>query len=300
MYTGGATVRAFQNGVEAANTPSGPSGAYQLTLPVGSYVICVDRIATYGQTYPSGGNVNVTPNVPATAGSTGCNTSWALSVSNQGWSVTLSGPTSGKNFAFVPGAETICQAPQSSHPNYQIQLAEPCKPGQTFIVSYTDGEGNRVASVTPVRNDLPRIPMVEKITWTLPNDGHQLTLVYDDVLPYGPQVTAVPGDVLPDDALTCRLDPRVGEFGLNTLYDSYGAESDLVLRTGQTSCLIKSTHSNGDGNVRRVRLLRHRRLEKHALVARPRSWARRSASSELLGARLVAEQSGVAPPARAG
>jgi hypothetical protein len=215
-------------------------------LPVGSYVICVDRISTYGQTYPSGGNLNVIPNVAATTGSTGCNPNWAGSLSNQGWNVTLSGTTTGKDFAFVPGAESICHAPQSTHPNYQIQLAEPCKPDQTFIVSYTNGDGNRIASVTPVRNDLPRIPMVEKITWSLPTDGHQLTLIYDDILPYGTQSTALPGDG-PTDALTCKLDPRASEFGLNSLYDTYGAESDAVLRTGQTSCLIEATTSSADG-----------------------------------------------------
>ena len=238
-------LRGIRSGTNAQT--STVTGAYQLTLPTGSYVVCIDRIDTYGQTYPSGGDINVTPAVLKTTGSIGCNTGWNATLSNQGWELTLSATTSRKDFAFVAGAEPICLAPQSAHPNYQIQLAEPCKPGQTFLVDYVNTVGSRTASVTPVRNDLPRIPMVEKITWTLPTDGHQLKLVYDDVLPYGVNLNVLPGDG-PVDALTCKLDPRVSgsEFGLAAPYNMVTGSGD-VLRTGQTSCLIKATTSTADG-----------------------------------------------------
>jgi hypothetical protein len=168
----------------------------------------------------------------------------------------LNTDTTGKDFAILPNTEAVCTQPNPVPGKYEIKLAE-CKPGQVFVVEYKDDETKippRVASITPVRNDLPRVPMIEKITWNLPSDGHQLKLVYDDVLPYGVQVTPVPGDVTPADATTCLVDPRVAanEFTLASAYDTY-AERTAVLRPGQTSCLIKAVVSSpvpaGPGGV---------------------------------------------------
>ena len=131
---------------------------------------------------------------------------------------------------------SFCAQPGPLLGQYEVKLAA-CKPDQSFVTTYSDT--GKTASLTPVRTDLPPVPMVEKITWSLVS-GAQLKISYDDTVPYSD----------PKLMLACKVDPRnlaVDEFTLKALYDTV-AESGLVLPGVETSCLITSTINSQAGN----------------------------------------------------
>ena len=233
----GRTVKLYNGSSVVATSSSGSNGVYTFAnRDVGQYTVCLSSTAGEGETLPT--------TSPDTPGSVSCANPLTGNF-YRGYGVTLSGDTSGLDFG-TTAAMGLCTEPFGV-PGYEIHLAEPCKVDQLFVVSYSDVDGNKLASVRPIRTDLPPIPMVEKITWSLADDGHQFTLVYDDTLPYGVASTG-PGDLAPKDMLLCELDPRVtgSEFNLQAGFQTT-ATSSSVLPSGETSCLISSTTDVASG-----------------------------------------------------
>lgn len=233
----GRTVKLYSGGSEVATATSVADGSYQFAdKDVGPYTICLGSTAGEGETLPTAN--------PDTLGSVDCGTPLAGNFF-RGYGVTLSGDTLGLDFG-TTAAIGLCTAPFGV-PGYEIHLALPCKLDQLFVVSYSDTDGRKLASVRPIRTDLPPIPMVEKITWSLSADGHQFKLVYDDTLPYGVTSTGA-GDLAPKDMLFCKLDPRdpsaatYPDFTLRPPYNTVSSSgSGAVLPGTETSCLISST-----------------------------------------------------------
>ena len=96
--------------------------------------------------------------------------------------------------------DPTCRLTVGSPPSYIVQFAT-CKEND-FVVAYSDEAGNKFASVRPVDTTKPKIPVIERITWTFTGHIQQpLKIRYDDTLPYG--------DV-PRDMLFCRLDRATG------------------------------------------------------------------------------------------
>jgi hypothetical protein len=230
------------------------TGAYLFTVDAGQYTVCLESVLGEGETLPNGGVYEANKPVDQwatkpTAGSVSCASPNPPNTSPnfyRGYGVGAQGGTA-LNFGTTPSVG-LCSAPFGV-PGYEIHLAEPCKVDQLFIVSFLNADDDnpltvdKIASVQPIRTDLPPIPMVEKITWSLPGDGHQFKLVYDDTIPYGVPSTG-PGDLAPKDMILCELDPRAtgSDFTLSAPYNTVSASgSGAVLPGTETSCLISAT-----------------------------------------------------------
>jgi len=148
---------------------------------------------------------------------------------------------SGLDFGII-AAQTICSQPSPLDGQYEVKLAH-CKDGQFFTVDYSD-TGQKIAAITPLRTDLGKVPMIEKITWTIPGTHKQFNIIYDDTLPYGD------GDT--QDIQFCLLDPRDGSPDNMTLASTpidytTVATSNLVLPGTQTSCLLEEASKVSNG-----------------------------------------------------
>jgi hypothetical protein len=206
-------------------------GTYSFVdVPSGSYTICLGApILGYGLDLPYSG----------TTGSTSCSTPGSF---YRGYAVTVgAADQSGLDFGII-AAQTICSQPSPLAGQYEVKLAH-CKDGQFFTVDYSD-TGQKIAAITPLRTDLGKVPMIEKITWTIPGTHKQFNIIYDDTLPYGD------GDT--QDIQFCLLDPRDGSPDNMTLASTpidytTVATSNLVLPGTQTSCLLEEASKVSNG-----------------------------------------------------
>ena len=193
-------------------------GTATFQVPPGTYSVCEVRQTGWFNTDPGG--------------STPCESTGALA--SQGASTLDFG-----NVATISPPNCPPPTPFGVTGQYEIMLAS-CKDNQ-FVFAYSDAEGNKLASLQPVSAGV-KVPDVEKITWSFTgNSQNTLTVVYDDdpAGGYG-DVTRV--------MKYCKLDPRdplsstYPDFTLKSPYDLY-SNSNLVLPTGETSCLISTTES---------------------------------------------------------
>ena len=227
------------SGLIGTDTTDGTGGFAFTSQRVGfDYTVCVAEEAGRVQTYP----------VEGTPGSAACT---GASETAFGWGFTLT--TAGKSnlgFGSVPAVIGSCADPFGIEPGYLIKLAggpDPCD--KAFVIAYgdEDGDGNRFASLQPVSGQGTIYAMVERITWTLPADGQQFDLQYDDIVPFAS------GEAIP--MLYCDLDPRDAggtdpEFDLETDYLPGGSGVEAVLPGApgeHTSCLIDEDASTESG-----------------------------------------------------
>ena len=157
-----------------------------------------------------------------------------------GYGATLgSSDLSGFDFGIIRAAP--CTGTPFPFERYVVKLAGGvCKEGQLFTSGYDDS-GNKLAEVTPLRNDLAKVPMIERITWSIPTDNRrQLVIIYDDLPPYSP--------VGAQKMAFCNFDPRdhsvEAEDDISLLPEYYDiGTSGSILPTVdgvlQTSCLIE-------------------------------------------------------------
>ena len=230
----GATVRLYDSaGVAKGTATTDSNGAYTFAdKNAGDYVVCLATISQYGLVKPTAGDPADQASFPKTPGSVGCVP--AAGNFSQAYGVTLGASNStGSQFGIVAGS-SACSVPFPFE-RYVVKLAGGvCKDGQIFTSNYDD-TGNKLAEITPVRHDLPPVPMVERILWSIPSDKHQLKIIYDDIPPYSRSEA--------QDMAFCKIDPRdhtLPDDGI-TLLPAYWPMSSqgAILPTGQTSCLIE-------------------------------------------------------------
>jgi hypothetical protein len=244
----GWTVNLYQDGSKIDTTTSGANGGYtfhELLAPASTYRLCeAPPSGVWGQSEP----------LPSATDN--CNGSGELP---KGQTFTPSSPgaavNTGTNFGNVPAiacAQPMTVSDQTGE-SYTVLLAT-CKPGQTFILSLTDGTVDNNSSTANPSVSLwvgdetltPNVPMVEKIVFPflIQPDGTQpvLALHYDDTFPFAGD-TASNTPTMP----FCNFDPRDGtELGLRAPYDT---STSGVMPAGATSCLIiqsQSSSTTGD------------------------------------------------------
>jgi len=211
-------------------TPDSTTGAYTFgkLQPVGlTYKVCetLPSSGTWGQTLPG------TSTASCGSGEFPLGLQFVLPTGGTG--------TLALDLGSAPTVQGSC-APFGIDSGYQAQLpCETTKVGQSFIYAYSDG-ATKLAILQPVTTSESFVPDAEKITWSFTgNVQNPLKVVYNDTPPYtGPK----------RDLLYCQLDPRsaISDLTLASPYDTYGAPgsgngSDLVLPSGETSCLISTT-----------------------------------------------------------
>jgi hypothetical protein len=232
LYTGAST--------QAAEATTAQDGSYSfpnLSADNVTYKVCLAAAAGYAQTLPRS----------STSGSVEC-TGTGPAERSYGYGLTPTDDTGGLSFGEIV---SNCTLETGNPPRYIVKFTYQCKDTARFLVDYSDAEGNKIASVEPLDTTQPKVPVLEKIIWSLPADGHQFQLLYDDTTPYGDTTPTLPGDLAPKPMLDCTVEPRDAgaadpEFTLSSLYDQY-SESGAVVRTGETSCLVASTISVEDG-----------------------------------------------------
>jgi hypothetical protein len=226
---------------------SNATGVYSLdNVDLGQYAVCLASIGGQGETLPTA--KPDTPKSTYCAGGEPGGLGGPDFYRGYGFALTATGAQD-RDFGITPA---ICSVPFSV-PGYEIHLPA-CKPGQSFVVAYDDG-ATKLASVRPIRTDLPPVAMTEKITWTIPASSpppalplprllRQFTLLYDDTLPYG--------DTTPTEMPYCRIDPRAvgSEFDLKLVYQDPANAGDVIpgwpahgypsslSNPGNTSCII--------------------------------------------------------------
>jgi len=243
----GRTVTLYDGSASPPTRTTGSGGSYSFdAVPTGTYKVCLGdpsgplpTDAHWGETLPTAGDPHNQTKYPKTPESGPCTPASDFS---QGYSLSaLSADTTQRDFGIVQG-KNACAKP-FPFPNYIVRLAGGvCKDDQVFLTDYSD-TGNKLAVVTPVRLDLDPIPMVERITWTIPSDQRQLTLVYDDTVPYG--------DADKQPMRHCLIDPRdhttQPDDGLNLQqqYWAYDPNSPILPLPDdtpprpETSCLLE-------------------------------------------------------------
>jgi hypothetical protein len=230
----GATVNLYTSaGASKGTATTDQNGVYTFAdKEAGNYVVCLGAVDLYGLVKPTAGDPLDQAHFPATPGSVGCLP--ATGNFSQAYGLTLgASDATGFQFAVVAG-KIVCSIPFPSD-RYLVKLANGvCKEGQIFTWNYDD-TGNKLAEITPVRHDLPPVPMVEKILWSIPSDKHQLKIIYDDIPPYSRAQA--------QDMAFCLIDPRnhtLPDDGISLLPAYWPMTSQgSILPPGQTSCLIE-------------------------------------------------------------
>ena len=235
---GGRTVNLYRGTtlVDTATTAADGGFSFDPQAVGSSLRVCVTGVEGRVQTYPDSD----------TLGSAACSGTEETAV---GWGFTLAtGGKSDLGFGSVEAITGSCAAPFGIEPSYLIQLAGPplgpCD--KAFVIAYddTDAENGGLASLQPVSGQGTVYAMVERITWTLPADGQQFDIRYDDILPY------LTSQAIP--MRYCELDPRDGtEFGLQSAFYSsdFGGNPGSVIPDypTETSCIIEEDASTDTG-----------------------------------------------------
>jgi hypothetical protein len=212
---GGWTVNLYQgpSTTPAATATSAADGSYHMNVVfdgTSDYRLCESPPSgTWGQTEPAGSTASCGAGDLA-----------------KGWALTKPSPTQTISENFGNVAAIMCTTSPFGPANYQIGT---CKPTQRYVFHSGILNGKPFVSYWVDDTSQTAVPTVEKITLADPIQNGQpqyRNFFYED------------GAGFPVDASSlkqmqyCLLDPRSGEFGLNTI------DPSSVLPAGETSCII--------------------------------------------------------------
>ena len=213
---GGWTVNLYQGATNtlAASTTSAADGSYHMNVVfdgTSNYRLCeMPPGGTWAQTEPTGSTAS-------------CTGSGELA---KGWTLTTPTPsqTLSENFGNV--AALTCTTGPFGPANYRIGT---CKPTQTYVFNSGVLNGKPFVSYWVGDTSQAAVPTVEKVTLPDPIQNGQpqyRNFFYEDGAGFPVDASAL------KQMQYCLLDPRNGEFGLNTI------DPSSVLPSGETSCII--------------------------------------------------------------